>query len=59
MSCAIERELQRMQAEHSEEHLPLEHLLQILHDEEVNPPPFFRRIDVPTLAARFTPQFSS
>lgn len=53
--CDIERELQRVQAEHAGEHLPLEQILEALHEAEVNPLPFFRRIDVPILAARVSP----
>lgn len=49
MSGDIERTLQRMQIEHPGEHLPLEQILEALHDEDVPPPPFLRRIDVPPL----------
>jgi hypothetical protein len=52
MSYDIERALQQMQVEHAGEHLPLEHILEVLHDEEVAPPPFFRRIDAPWLGGR-------
>jgi hypothetical protein len=45
----IERVLQEVQAEHAGEHLPLEKILEVLHDEEVQPAPFLRRIDVPPL----------
>lgn len=53
MSWDIERALQRVQVEHAEEHLALERILEVLHDEEVAPPPFFRRVDVPNLTRRF------
>jgi hypothetical protein len=56
--ATIERELQRMQLEHTGEHLPLERILEVLHDEEVAPPPFFRRIDVPSIKQFATPGLS-
>lgn len=34
MNCDIERTLQQMQAAHPGEHLPLEDILEVLHDEE-------------------------
>jgi hypothetical protein len=49
--CEIEHELLRVQAAHAEEHLPLEKILEALHEAEVNPAPFLRRIDVPSLGA--------
>lgn len=53
--ATIERELQRMQLEYPGEHLPLEHILEVLHYEEVAPPPFLRRIDVPNIKRFVTP----
>jgi len=44
--CDIERTLLRMQAERAGEHLPLEDILNALHDEEYAPPPFLRLPDV-------------
>lgn len=38
-----------MQAANPEEHLPLEVILEALHDEEYLPPPFFRSPKVPLL----------
>jgi hypothetical protein len=52
VNCAIERELQRMQSENPENHLPLEYILEVLHDEEYAEPPFSRRVDVPRLGPR-------
>lgn len=51
MSFTIERAFHVMQAASPEEHLPLEAILEALHDEEYPPPPFFRRIDVPGIGA--------
>lgn len=46
MSC-IEWELQRMQAAKPEEHMPLEFILETLHEEEYSQPLVFRDPKVP------------
>jgi len=42
MSFTVERALQRIQAEHPGEHLPMEKFLRAIHDEEYDAGPLFR-----------------
>lgn len=51
MSWEVERALLALQVEHTGEHLPMESILGVLHDEEYAPPSFFRNVDGPRLGA--------
>ena len=57
MSCEIERNLQRMQADATGDHLPLEDILSVLHDEEFAQSPLLRGDDLPFVPIpRFMPR---